>query len=268
MWKSFFRLFFHFQPAFGPFAAAIGGGLLSIGGGLLGNRASAKEAARNRDFQQYNSDTAYQRAANDMGAAGLNRILAATQGGAGTPVGSMAAQHDPITPGVHSGLAAKLQAEQIKNIREQTRGVSAQSDVAEFNRDYEEQRYTAANAVTDKDGNVNVTPMMRTIIREELEARLAAAKAGRDMPGQQVELTKMQTLLKKLEAGGQDLTNQEKTLLVQILKKEQPGHLDAAGLWSSSAGNVRRRADFAAEGVRKWLPWGGHGSARSMTIRQ
>lgn len=48
---------------------------------------SRAEAQKNRDFQKMMSDTAYQRAMADMKAAGLNPILAYSQGGRSTPGG-------------------------------------------------------------------------------------------------------------------------------------------------------------------------------------
>jgi hypothetical protein len=68
-------------------AEAIGGatGLL---GGILQNKANKAASARQMEFQERMSSSAYQRGMADMKKAGLNPILAYSKGGASTPGGS------------------------------------------------------------------------------------------------------------------------------------------------------------------------------------
>jgi len=53
------------------------------------NAASAQQAANQMQFQERMRDTQYQTAVEDMKKAGLNPMLAYSQGGAGTPTGAM-----------------------------------------------------------------------------------------------------------------------------------------------------------------------------------
>lgn len=71
------------------------------------NQASAEQAQKQMDFQERMRATQYQTAMEDMKKAGLNPMLAASQGGAGTPTGAMgqvssANFKSPVSAGVSS----------------------------------------------------------------------------------------------------------------------------------------------------------------------
>lgn len=74
---------------------------------------SANEAQLNRDFQKMMSDTAYQRAVQDLKAAGLNPRLAYQQGGASTASGAMGSTSAQQVYGNNDELAFNLALMQI-----------------------------------------------------------------------------------------------------------------------------------------------------------
>lgn len=94
-------------------------------GGVLGNRSSAKEAQRNRQFQERMSSTAAQRGVKDYTAAGLNPALAYERP-ASSPGGSMASQDDPIAGAVSSAMAAKQLQANVELTKAQTEKVHAE----------------------------------------------------------------------------------------------------------------------------------------------
>lgn len=83
-------------------------------------QANMAEAARNREFQAQMSNTAYQRAMADMKAAGLNPMLAYSQGGASSPsgsTGSAVAAHveNALSPAINSAMQAVQLKSSIDN---------------------------------------------------------------------------------------------------------------------------------------------------------
>jgi len=114
--------------------AALIGGAGSVIGGLFGakgqrdaNQANARQAALNRAFQERMSNTAYQRSAQDLEKAGLNRILALGSP-ASTPGGAQARFENTKKQLGESVSNAGLVAAQIANIRAQTQLTKAQAD--------------------------------------------------------------------------------------------------------------------------------------------
>ena len=103
------------QAGLGQIAGAAIGGGASLAGSAYSAKQSAEEAERNREFQERMSSTAYQRAAEDLKKAGLNRILAfgspaSTPGGA---VGQVPDFGQSMASGAHAGMAVGSTAQSM-----------------------------------------------------------------------------------------------------------------------------------------------------------
>jgi hypothetical protein len=110
-----------------------GGASLAAGAAYMGaqmtNKTNADIAQRQMDFQQQNSDTSYQRAVLDMKAAGLNPMLAYSQGGASTPPGSQQAPTvNTLGETSQAALGAYRNLQEINNIQKQNEQIQAQTE--------------------------------------------------------------------------------------------------------------------------------------------
>lgn len=107
------------------------GSLIGSGIGFLGQEsANSANSGASKDqmaFQERMSSTAYQRAVADMTKAGLNPMLAYSQGGASAPLGSMPNIQNSAGQ-VGQGVASAIQAKQVMANLQQ---VNSQTDLNE-----------------------------------------------------------------------------------------------------------------------------------------
>jgi len=112
-------------------AASLGSGALSYIGQRDANAANAQQAQKQMDFQADQSGTSWQRGIADMKAAGLNPMLAYSQGGASSMGGSTARMENTLEPAVSSARQTAFINQQLRNMYEQNSQIAAQTRLIE-----------------------------------------------------------------------------------------------------------------------------------------
>lgn len=113
--------------ALATLASSFGGGLASYFGQKSANRMNVNLAREQMGFQERMSNTAWQRGVRDMRLAGINPMLAFSQGGASSPQGASTTVDNELGSGVNTGLAVRRALADIQNLESQNKAQEAQA---------------------------------------------------------------------------------------------------------------------------------------------
>lgn len=190
----------------------IAGGMISSAGQQSANAANmafaADQARLNREWQQNMSSTAYRRGMADMKAAGLNPILAYSQGGASTPSGATGSTHvenalEGLGQGVSSAGQLARRAADLENVRTQTSTTASQGKLNEASaalnaaNTIKSAQDTATSAADMRRADAETALVMEQMKNPQALRDLHAAQAG--MATAQAGTAKSQTDLNRRE---------------------------------------------------------------------
>lgn len=175
-------------------AAAIG-----LAGGIWANAANAREARRNRNFQERMSSTAHEREVADLRRAGINPMMR-QMSGASTPSGDRAEMRDPTDGGRGVSSAVALKA-QVRLLEAQTDREKASAMLLQ------QQRFDLVGEPGGGAGRraislADLADLDVTRAREMLPDVLEKAKAEVAMTASSAQAAKARAVLDEMAASG------------------------------------------------------------------
>lgn len=165
---------------------AVIGGMFGLGGSMLGQSASAKEAAKQRDWMRQSQHMAHQWEVADLRAAGLNPILSGT-GGGGATGGSGAMGQVPdfagaMSSGAKSGLETKRLWRELQNMAAGQDNTEQDTELKKTQREREGEQ-----ALQLKELSKLLRQQLETEKGNTARAHAEAKIAASGVPGAQIE---------------------------------------------------------------------------------
>lgn len=199
-----------------PFSA-----LIPLGGALIDAISTHSANKKSMKFMQRQSETEWQRGTKDMIAAGINPMLAVSQGGNS----SVTARAEPITRNTATTAAtAMMTAQQLKNmslqnnlLQEQVEQAKLETDAKKVFQGYgggrnllteqqweqtellKQQRLTAAEQARLAKTNVEIRELEKKLLSSTMASSISSAKSAAELAEKEVTFKEIQTILMNLD---------------------------------------------------------------------
>jgi hypothetical protein len=233
----------------GSVIGALGTGAANIYGQTSANSANAAQARAQQEFQASQTGTSYQRGVADMKAAGLNPMLAYSQGGASSGSGAQATMGNAIAPGTSSAFQGLQTLAGLGLTKAQIENTNAQTD------------FTASQTAMQDIRTAQIVQDTQTSASSAGQIQAATKKIHEETPGAGADSRyKLGSLADRLattaaESRSASIDAQLKGLGVNKASAESSFWGSAAGKASPYLNLAGETANSAASVFHKLKPW-------------